>query len=541
VRKISASLIPASLVLLLLAACGGGGGGDDGGGPNPPPTVTVSGVVRFARVPFRTSPFRLDYANPVFQPARGVVVRVRNASTQVILALSETSATGAYSVDIPANTGISIQVVAQMVKSTGTGQWDMRVQDVSGNVTLPYFHSTAANSGSGVVQNIDIPVGIDANGTATGTRASGPFAILDTLYQAIQTVLSVKPDANMPPLVVDWGTQTQGTFFSPDGTTQRIALLSDLTEDTDEFDRHTIAHEFGHYIENNFARKDSIGGDHGLGDLLDPRVAFGEGWGYAFAAIVLGDPLVLDSFVDNGQQVAGGFNVETNPPGGFTGPGCWCSEPTVWALLWDLYDNVADANDTLALGFQPVWDALTGGHSSTRGFATIFSYIEALKTARPQDAAAINTLVAAQNIDSATIDAFATTETHAPLPNQLPVYTNIVKGTPVVLRNTDDAGHYNKLGNHRFLRFVPLASETITITLTTSNPNGTEADPDFLIYRDGEPFGSSTQPPNAQRNEVASGPVTVGSEYILDVYDCANGCGDVEGIPGDYDLTVLIQ
>lgn len=537
-RKISASLISASLVLLLLAGCGGGGGGDDGGSK---PTVTLSGVVRFARVPFTSGPFRLDYANPVLQPARGVIVRVRNANTQVIEALGETDANGAYSVQVPADTGVIVQAVAQMQRTTGTATWDVRVQNVTGNSTVPYFHSAAAvNSGSGVTRDVDIPVGIGANGVATGTRASGPFAILDTIYLSIQTVLSVQPDARLPPLVVDWGTQTTGTFFSP-GPPQRIALMADLTEDTDEFDRHTIAHEFGHYIENNFSRKDSIGGSHGLGDRLDPRVAFGEGWGYAFAAIVLGDPLVLDSFVDNGQQFAGGFNVETNPPGGATGAGCWCSEPTVWALLWDLYDNTADANDTIALGFQPLWDVLTGSHSTTRAFASIFSYIEALKAARPQDAAAIDALVAAQNIDSATIDAFATTETHAPLPDLLPVYATITKGTPVTVRSVDDFGHYNKLGNRRFLRFVAPASETITITLTTSNPNTGSADPDFLIWSEGELVGAAAGPPNGQRNEVASGPVTLGTEYILDVYDCANGCSDIEGIPGDYDLTVLIQ
>jgi len=531
------------MVLLLFTACGGGGGDDDDGGTNPPEMVTVSGVVRFARVPFRASPLGLDYANPVLQPARGVLLRVRNAATQSIVTLGETTASGAYSVQVPANTSVYIQVVAQMLKATGTGTWDVRVQDVTGNAAIPYYHAiTAFNSGSGATQNIDVPLGISASGTATGTRASGPFAILDTLYLAIQTVLSARPDANLPPLVIDWGAQSQGTFFSGGTSNQRIALLSDLTEDTDEFDRHVIAHEFGHYIENNFSRSDSIGGDHGLGDLLDPRTAFGEGWGYAFAAIVLNDPIALDSFVNNGQPVAGGFNVETNPPTTLGGPGCWCSEPSVWSLLWDLYDGAADANDSIALGFQPLWDVLTTGQKTTPAFTTIFSFIEALKATRPLDAAAINTLVAAQNIDAATIDAFATTETHSPLPNLLPVYASITKGVPVVVRNTGSAlQHYNKVGNHRFLRYVAPASETITITVTTSNPNAAEADPDFLIFREGALVGSATSPPNSQRNEVASGSVTAGVEYILDVYDCANGCRDVEGTPGDYDLTVSIQ
>ena len=84
----------------------------------------------------------------------------------------------------------------------------------------------------------------------------------------------------------------------------------------------------------------------------------------------------------------------------------------MWSILWDLYDSAADANDTLALGFAPIWNVLTGAQRTTPAFTTIFSFITALKAARPGDAAAINTLVAAQNIDG--IDAFATGETHVP-------------------------------------------------------------------------------------------------------------------------------
>jgi hypothetical protein len=31
------------------------------------------------------------------------------------------------------------------------------------------------------------------------------------------------------------------------------------------------------------------------------------------------------------------------------------------------------------------------------------------------------------------------------------------------------------------------------------------------------------------------------ADYLIDVYDCANGCDPPEGTPGDYDLTVTIQ
>ena len=136
---------------------------------------------------------------------------------------------------------------------------------------------------------------------------------------------------------------------------------------------------------------------------------------------------------DNGDLWSGVFNVETNPPttpvGGNDNYGCWCSESSVWSILWDLYDNAADANDGIALGFQPIWNVLTGAQRTTPAYTTIFPFITALKAARPGDAGAINTLVAAQNIDATSIDAFATGETHVPTnvsaADALPLYTTI--------------------------------------------------------------------------------------------------------------------
>ncbi len=511
---------------------------------NPPPlaTVTTTGVIRFARVPFRDGPFRLDYANTVLQPARGVLVRAIDATTQMVLATDTTTSTGSYSMVVPGNTTLTIQVVARMQRASTSGpQWDVRVQDGLATTAMPYSYTTAAfSSAVAPVQQIDIPTGIGPNGTAIGVRASGPFAILDTLYTAISAVVAVAPTLNFPALIVDWGSQTVGTQFSTSGS-QNIKLRSDLTEDTEEFDQHVVAHEFGHYIEHNFSRSDSLGGKHSLGDRLDMRVAFGEGFGYVFAAIVLNDPVVLDSFVSNGAQVAGRFIVENNPPASGQSAnqlGCWCSEASVWAILWDVYDSNADANDNIALGFAPIWEVLTNGQRTTPAVTSIFSFLTALKAARPAEAAAIDLLANAQNIDTPAIDAFASNETHAPFSNVLPIFTSITPGVPVVVRTSDDAGHYNKLGNRRLLRFVPTTPGNVTVSLSSSNP-AANVDPDFEVLRNGATVALGTDPPAAV--QTATFNATVGSTYIIDVYDCANGCSDVEGTPGDYDLTVTIS
>lgn len=510
-------------------------------------TVSITGLVRFARVSHATAfPNGLNYASPTMRPARGVIVRALDATTQAVLATTATDASGNYSLSVTPNTNVTLQVVAQMQRGTSQPlpRWDVRVQDGTA-ASSPYSYTTASFNSNSTTQNIDIPTGISATGTAAGVRASGPFAILDTIYTAIQKVLTAAPAANFPALIIDWGAQAEGTHFDRSAP-QNIALLSDLTEDADEFDQHTIAHEFGHYIEHNFSRADNIGGSHGQGDKLDMRVAFGEGFGYAFAAIVLDDPVVRDAFVFSGTQVSSTFNVETNPA---IGTGCWCSEASMYSILWDLYDSVPDGSDSVSVQLSAIWDVLTNAQRTTPSMTSIFSFISALKSSQPASAAAINTLVAAQSINSASMDAFASSETNTPYPGLLPLYPVITRGGgPVVVQNRGSTSEFfNKAGNHNFLRFTPITTGSVTISLTTSNA-AADRDPDFLVWSGGAlrwaGLDSSTQHP-----EVETFSVTAGTTYIIDVYDCANGCvpddstdpPTPQGTPGNYTLTVTIN
>ena len=519
-------------------------------------TVNVTGRITFDRVPFATTaPNGLNYGSPVPQPSRGVTVQaVAAGTTAPALATATTNANGDYTLTVASNVSIQILIVAEMARAGGAPTWNVRVADGAAAATYTYVDPTPFNSSAGVPRNVAIPTGINASGTATGTRASGPFAVLDTIYQGIQTILTVAPSSNFPDLLVDWGSQVNGTFFTSNPQ-QRIALLADLSADTDEFDQHVVAHEFGHYIEHNFSRADNIGGGHGIGDKLDPRVAFGEGFGYAFAAIVLNDPIARDSSRQGGTLSSGTFNLETNPtttPAGASPSGnfgCWCSESSVWAILWDLYDNANDGADTVSLGFAPLWSVLTGEQRTTPAYTTIFSFLTALKTGRSAgELAAMNTLVSAQNIRFSDIDAFATTETFVPVPpfvqnvDVLPVYTTITAGGgPVIVRSVDDAGRQNALGARRFLRFTPASGGTRTVTVTTSNADA-NADPEFIMQRAGSYVMIEQDPPPQPETGTTPAPGLVGgTTYVLDVFDCANGCNAEEGTPGNYNLTVTIN
>ena len=510
-------------------------------------TVTVRGRVRYQRPPFSTtSPFGLDYGAPTLQAARGVTVRLKDSGTQAVLATSSTDINGNYSLPVAGNTSVILEAVAELLRADPVAlpRWNVTVRN--GAAATPYLHSAGTfDSAAGVTRNVDIPMNISAAGAATGTRTSGAFAALDTVYEGMLFILGADPQTTFPALIVDWGAQGEGTFFQAGnpqtGEPHRIALLGDLDSDTDEFDQHVVAHEFGHYVEHNFSRSDSIGGPHGIGEKLDIRVAFGEGFGYAFAAMVLDDPNARDSFVDNGDLVSGGFNVEANPPTTGNSPGCWCSESSVWSILYDIYDTAADSGDTLALGFRPIWDVLIGEQASTPAFTSIFSFVTALKEEQPASAGAINTLLSAQNIVTNT-DEFGSTETTLPagVPSSavFPLYTTINNTGAVTLRTSNDAGTTNKVGNHRYIRFVNSNARNVTITLATTNTD-TNADPDFEIWHAGEFVRAGSDPPPGPEVETISN--LAAGTYVIDVYDCGNGCNPAEGAAGDFDLTVTIN
>ena len=89
----------------------------------------------------------------------------------------------------------------------------------------------------------------------------------------------------------------------------------------------------------------------------------------------------------------------------------------------------------------------------------------------------------------------------------------------------------------RFLRFTPASSGTRTIRVTTSNANP-DSDPDFLVWRAGT-LMLAAESADFQIEEDSFSAVA-GTTYVIDVYDCANGCFG-QGTPGDYTLTISIQ
>jgi len=501
-----------------------------------PPTVTIRGLINHERVPLGLLGRGLSYGDVGYVTLNAeVLVEVLDAGTQSVLASGRFS--GDYELSVPSVRNVALRATAEMSRQAPQPlpHWQISVRDLDDDgAPLGPIHAYTGptfNTGPGGTRNLEIPSGWNQVGQLVGPRHAAPFAVLHTIRAVLSTVLSVEPNADFPPLTIDWGPNNTGgrTFYTRDTAGTRIVLSAEPNVDTDEYDPHVIAHELGHYMDDAFLRLDNIGGQHAFGDRLDMRVAFGEGFASAFAGIALGGPVMRDTFGQN-QADEGVFSIESD----FTTNEGWYSEASCQEILWDLFDGVSDGADTISLGFQPLWNVLQGSHRQTDAMASIFSFITPFKQQLPLHvpAAAVDALLAAEQIIGTTVDIHGSTETNdAASSDVLPIYTNIALGGSVQVRSISLFGTQNKLSNHRFLRLNLPSLTSVRIQVTA----GAGRDPDVVVFRRGVPVGVS----QGSSNESFVIDLEAG-EYVLDVFDCGNaGCNPgVAPLPTDIAVTV---
>ncbi len=498
--------------------------------------VAISGKVRYEFVPPNFSCNGLNFVGTTAKPIRGATVELVDATTGDVIDSTRSDAAGNYAfLDVDALTDVRLRVRAE-IKRPGTPNLDVDVRDnvdLSGNPPrledrpLYVLESTDFNTGAADIAGKDLraPTGWDmVSMSYTGPRAAAPFAILDAIYSGIELVLSADPNAVFTPLdafwsvnnttasgAVDVDTGEVGTFYTsnPDGgpSNPSMFLLGDANTDTDEFDRHVVVHEWGHFFEDNFSRSDSIGGPHSLGESLDARLAFGEGWGYAISAIALGDPLICDTGT---AGTAEGFGVDAESDSfGIQG---WFNEVSIITFLYDLFDTQNDGTDTDSIGFQPIFDTMTGPQVSTAAFTSVFSFATELRTMLDaQQQAFLDSQLARENINPAGLDIWASTETNdaGGAEDVLPLYTDLpTDGTPITIcansrfegQTNDNPPQTERDGNQlaelRYLRIdvavpgsynIRIDTQPTTPPLPPDDPGdpSDQSDPDMYVYRGG--------------------------------------------------------
>lgn len=445
--------------------------------------ASVTGQVTFDLVPLDTATNALDYLNTRLAPARGVIVDAVDTAGRV-LASSETDALGHYTLTTVPNQQLRIRVSARMKNGV---YWDVKITDNTNSNALYVGQGALFDVTVGKVTR-DFHFASGWDGSRYGeARAAAPFAILDAVYETLMRFHKINDNVQFPALEMHWSEKNTpangaledgdiGTSFYQDG---KIYILGAANSDTDEYDRHVVIHEWGHYFEDTLSRSDSIGGEHSVADQSDLRVAMSEGWGNALSAMITDDSFYRDS---SGRNQSQGFSVDVeNNQMNNRG---WYSEASVQSILYDLYDANNDAADNIALGLNPIYAALTSeNYANAPFFTSIYTFVDAIKQ-QLEDTAAIDVLVQAQDIFGSGGDGAGETNDGS-IESTLPVYhVASVNGMPTTnLCSVLAAGSGNKLGNSVFASFTVSIPGEHSLVVTQAGAEAANADIDFVLLK----------------------------------------------------------
>ncbi len=372
------------LALFSITACGGGSGGGGGGRPayscierSYTNSVAISGTAEYE--------FRIDgngAVSPTRNPIRNAEIKVLNSGGSVIQC-AYTNSDGTYLVNVPpSSANHTIRVSSVIFNSTTkafvfNNPWDY---------ALHYVETTFTPDTSKTLNAI--------TALATGDVKGGAFNILDKIHTANEFLVNetnnctnlssaCTPFPGAPAVDIFWekgvnpGEYTNNgplSFYLP-GERELYILGGESgdvnSSDCDHFDNSIIIHEYGHFLEDVFSDSDSQGGPHFGDTILDPRLAWSEGWANFFQAAVLNNPVYRDT---SGNSDIGGlpwvlFNENLELPdndiASTMGEGNF-REFSISRLLWDAIDLTDEGPgvDEVNSPFAELWTVFS---SATAG------------------------------------------------------------------------------------------------------------------------------------------------------------------------------
>lgn len=286
----------------------------------------------------------LDLSRTSVVPIRNALVEIVDRITLAVVSVSQTDGLGRFVAAAPEGRGITVRVLSRL-----------RFQD------LRVLNNTDGNKPYVLAKDLDAPEDVEL---IEASRNAGAFNILDAIQLGNALVSAADARLIPPPVAVYWserntnraGKVSDGligtTFFNL--ATNTGFVLGDRATDSDEFDDAVIIHEYAHMLAARFSRDDSPGGAHLLGDVLDPRVAWSEGFANFFSSAARGTSIYRDSKGPTGA-LGVKYDLEENVPIGDR-PG-YSSEASVQGLLWDLFDDVSDDGDSVRFPISAIWSA----------------------------------------------------------------------------------------------------------------------------------------------------------------------------------------
>ncbi|MCP8898580.1 carboxypeptidase-like regulatory domain-containing protein [Gilvimarinus xylanilyticus] len=551
--------------IALIAACGGGSGGEfseyiDNNTSSAPAAsssssqsqdgqVNLSGRLTYDFVPLDSG--GLNYSQTEERPIRGAVVNLVDAEGSLVQTqLSDDE--GRYQFSVATGTQVKVQVEARS-RFDGEQSWTLQVEDnTRANALYRMEGEVISVESVNTQRDLHAPSGWTGDGYGE-PRAAAPFAILDTAWEVLQHLREADPQLQLPAARFRWspnnapvdGLVTDGDIGTSYYDGQALYILGAEDSDTDEYDRHIIAHEWAHFLEDSLARIDTIGGPHAQGEKLDMRVAYSEGVANALAGFTLDDPLYFDSVGVNQSEVAG-FDIAQDV---VSNPG-WFSESSIQAVFYHWLEKV---------GITPFYEVITDeSFRQNSALVSVFLFADVLSSRQAdnvwgsaQDSAAAEffDLYREQRMNSR--DRYGAGErNNGATANVLPLYLRLQSlfGQSIEVCSSQKNGsaqsgferNFNKLGVHRFVRFRPMNTAVYEISVEQTQAASTNSDPDIEVYRRGglvargftDDAGSESLEVELEGNE----------EYILSVYDYADhpAIGQSAYQPSCFNLSVSL-
>jgi hypothetical protein len=458
------------------------------------------------------------------RPIRYAEVRATSPSGE-IMQCAETDANGNFSLSLP-NDGAqySVSVLSRSSNSSNTAYVMNNPTDNEPYVLTKTIQSTSGGS-------------LTFRALATGSLEGGAFNIMDQIANAqsyIRTTTAGCDQAGMtnyyvgcqpftvaPMVYTYWSPGiSPGAYYGISGPIsfylngdRELYILGGQNGDTtasdmDHFDNSVIIHEYGHFIEDQYGRPNSPGGSHNGNAIIDPRLAWGEGWANYFQAAVTGVPFYRDTkgYINCGtgcsavvafnEPLESGTTYTMHDQASLMGEGNF-REFSVSRVLWNITKNVS--------GFSEIWTVMNG----TNGMRSVSDTYKSIGRFHViHSAISTSTWTAAQNAEKQrpNFTDYATRVSTTPgcSPASTAMAINVTAGDDGSFADSDqfnnnDFYFYNHPGG--------------PLSISVDWGGGDQADLDLYLYKTGYTFGDSSSESMAAKDDTES-VLSSGSAYI---------------------------
>jgi hypothetical protein len=343
--------------------------------------------------------------DPVSAPIRWAEVAIYNNAGSIVQC-GNTDNSGNFSLQITKTPGTYTVYIYSRSPAVSTEVNASVLQDLYASqpysITLPF----TVTSGSAAVAVGTLSA--KARVSEVATIPGGAFFIFDNILNVNQRLKVLIPNANFvaPKVQVYWkagfnpysyfGASALASFYV--NGDRKLYILGGnngdvKNTDTDHFDASVIVHEYGHFLEDVYGKSESPGGSHNGNSIIDPRLAWSEGWanylqgqilnGRYFAGNLYVDTIgFLNDSVEGGTSGGIGVKFDLGEDGGtaaydpvsVNGEGTF-REVSISRTLFKTTRSPASNNPgskAAAVPFAAIWNSFT---SAVSGFGTTSSTI----------------------------------------------------------------------------------------------------------------------------------------------------------------------